>query len=254
MGRTSCSPRKEPLLFYMGSNEGDYRLMIDAGNTSVKWAVFETETLMEYGKCGHEECDLMIKSLESRFKFASKVICNVSNVPFDLDGDWHIFSGHVTPPCHIHYAPPETLGADRIAAVIGALKVSSAHQILVVDLGTCVTYTCAKGDEIIGLCIAPGRILRWKAMHHFTAKLPLITPDMEITSDFSTRQNLWEGGHEAWLHEVLALSQHYAKRHNLVEILFTGSDAVYLKGFLPKGARIIERLNLIGLNAWLHEK
>jgi|GEM_PF-2720119 type III pantothenate kinase len=238
----------------MENSKGDFRLVIDIGNTSVKWAVFDFETLVEGGKCRHEQCAPLIQSLELRFHFLSKAICNVSNVQIDISDDWRKFSGELLSPYRIHYLPPESLGADRVAAIWGGLSVSASNQILVVDLGTCVTYTCAKENEIMGLCIAPGRDLRWKAMHHFTAKLPLITPDLEIPGGYSTQQNLWEGGHEAWLQEVLAMSQHYARSHNLSEILFTGSDAVYLTDFLPRGARIIERLNLIGLNVWLHEQ
>jgi hypothetical protein len=38
------------------------------------------------------------------------------------------------------------------------------------------------------------------------------------------------------------------------EIIFTGTDAVYLKDFLPQNAQIVEGLNLIGLKVWLDEK
>jgi hypothetical protein len=37
------------------------------------------------------------------------------------------------------------------------------------------------------------------------------------------------------------------------EILITGSDAVYLKDFLTENMKIVEHLNLVGMNNWLYE-
>ena len=47
-------------------------------------------------------------------------------------------------PIKIGYATPETLGLDRIAAVVGAAMQCPDKAVLIVDAGTCVTYVCRR--------------------------------------------------------------------------------------------------------------
>ena len=238
----------------MLSDYNDVHFVLDIGNSSAKWAIFKGLNLIQSGKSSCEHLVSLITEKEREFHFAKRVYSNVSAAQFQFLDSWIAFKSELKSPWSINYSPESTLGVDRVAVAIGARHVSPLKLILIIDLGTCVTYTLIERHEITGLSITPGRNLRWKSMHHFTANLPLITPEMEIACRFSTQQNLWEGGHEGWLQEVLAMSERYAKIHYVDEILFTGSDAVYLKDFLPKRSRIIEGLNLIGLNVWLHEK
>lgn len=78
-------------------------------------------------------------------------------------------------PLKIDYATPETLGVDRIAAAVGAAALYPGRELLVVDAGTAVTYdrVTARG-HYVGGNIAPGVGMRLRALHKFTARLPLI--------------------------------------------------------------------------------
>lgn len=75
-----------------------------------------------------------------------------------------------------NYATPETLGLDRIAGMLGAWGThEGVKDFLVMDLGTCNTYDMMIDGHYIGGNITPGIEMRLKAMHEFTAKLPMIS-------------------------------------------------------------------------------
>ena len=79
-------------------------------------------------------------------------------------------------PIQIAYEPPDHLGADRIAATAGAYALYPQRNCLVVDTGTCITYTLLdKTGCIVGGTITAGLHMRLKALHTYTANLP-ITP------------------------------------------------------------------------------
>lgn len=73
------------------------------------------------------------------------------------------------------YETPETLGYDRIAAVVGAHEQFPDKNILVIDAGTCITYEFidSKG-QYHGGNISPGLQMRFNALHQFTGHLPQI--------------------------------------------------------------------------------
>ena len=78
-------------------------------------------------------------------------------------------------PLTVHYATPQTLGADRVAAAVGAWEDHQGHPILVVDAGTAVTYDFVDPDgNYRGGNIAPGIALNLRSLHEFTARLPLV--------------------------------------------------------------------------------
>ena len=78
----------------------------------------------------------------------------------------------------VRYRPPEDLGRDRVMSVVGALhRCPEAQGVLVVDLGTCMTFTLGLREEgILGGAILPGPDLQSRALAQWTARLPLVEP------------------------------------------------------------------------------
>lgn len=75
---------------------------------------------------------------------------------------------------------PAGLGADRVAADIGARSMMPEHTLLIIDAGTCLTFDVIGRDgTILGGAISPGINLRLKAMHEHTAALPLLDAEGE---------------------------------------------------------------------------
>ena len=72
------------------------------------------------------------------------------------------------------------LRADRLAAVMGAQSLLPHRTVLVIDAGTCITFDLLLSNgHYLGGNISPGLDMRLRAMHEFTARLPLISAEGE---------------------------------------------------------------------------
>ena len=97
------------------------------------------------------------------------------------------------------YETPETLGYDRMAAVVAANDQFPGKDILVIDAGTCITYEFIDSlGQYHGGNISPGLWMRLKALHQFTGRLPLINaegrlPDMGKDTETAIRSGVKKG-------------------------------------------------------------
>lgn len=164
-------------------------LVIDIGNSSVKVAIFDGETIHSHlNNPGHSL--LFIDQLQDNYPIEAGIIASVvdmdkesrnwlKKLPFPI-----LELNHTTPlPINNLYETPETLGYDRIAAVVGAYSRFPQKDILVIDAGTAITYEFidAKGNYQGGN-ISPGVQMRLKALNQFTDKLPLVNAEGRILS------------------------------------------------------------------------
>ena len=155
-------------------------LVVDIGNTRTKLAFFEKNTLIEKAILETAALSWLSGRLQDERRIDGAILSATGQ---DTEGVENFLSnnlpyikfGHETPiPIHNAYGTPETLGKDRLAAVIGANFLFPKRNCLVIDGGTCITYNfLSKTQTFIGGNIAPGLTMRFRAMNHFTAKLPL---------------------------------------------------------------------------------
>ena len=110
-------------------------LVIDIGNTRIKYGLFDSNHLVKSGIIdSEEELNLFLKEHKGE--------CIISSVNTDIqvNGDYFFLSHELPLPIDLtFYKTPETLGLDRIAALAGARELSSTAA-LVVDIG-CLLYT-----------------------------------------------------------------------------------------------------------------
>ncbi|MBQ5537340.1 MULTISPECIES: type III pantothenate kinase [Treponema] len=75
----------------------------------------------------------------------------------------------------IRYANPKEIGADRIAAAIGAVTRHPGRNLIVIDMGTATTIDVVTGNkEYLGGAILPGLKISVQALASGTAKLPSV--------------------------------------------------------------------------------
>jgi len=170
-----------PLCFSEPANKLLVNLIIDIGNTSTKLAVFEGETLVEvFSESG--QLITALSELISTYEIERCIIATVVDINTEILAQLKMLSFPVlwlnndTPlPIINLYKSPETLGYDRIAAVVGAMVQSPEKDLLVIDAGTAITYEFidAKG-QYHGGNISPGVDMRLKALNEFTSRLPLV--------------------------------------------------------------------------------
>ena len=212
-------------------------LTIDVGNTRIKGAVFENDTLIEQFHTEPRAMQNAVESILLKYPNASDlVVANVGN--FDKN-DFLAFSNRITIHFVSHsdafpflnaYATPNTLGIDRMVLATGATLRYPNQNRLVIDAGTCVTYDFISQDDVyLGGAISPGLRLRYQSLHNYTAALPLLDsecPDYFIGN--STANSIHSGVVNGLAHEIDGFIEEYRTRYPNFIIILTGGDAEFL--------------------------
>lgn len=172
-------------------------LAIDIGNTNIKIGVFNGEDLVTHTRCDLSDTNSII-SIIKEYNPENCIISSTSIAPEYIKNHIEEFQAtnitifdHNTPiPITNLYETPETLGKDRLAAVIGAYSQKEGCDILVIDAGTAITYDIITADrKYIGGNISAGVDMRFKALNKYTSKLPLVNANgkkQEIGTDTET--------------------------------------------------------------------
>jgi type III pantothenate kinase len=227
-------------------------IVIDAGNTRIKTAVFKGDRLQEVLYFGSDDWNLL-KSFLLEYRFASAI---VSSVRSEKDTKWILqllhnpirFNHTLELPIVNAYNSPETLGADRLANVVAAGKLAKGAA-LVVDIGTCIKFDIIdQSKTYIGGSISPGIQLRYKAMHEFTGTLPLLddTSKSEWYGD-STAECMHVGVMKGIQAEIDQFIQFYHVKFPDLTIFVTGGDAHCFDFQIKNNIFVEQNLTLYGL-------
>lgn len=159
-------------------------------------------------------------------------------------------------PITISYTTPETLGADRIAGSVGANALFPNSNVLKIDFGTCITYDFInQKNEFKGGAISPGMMMRFKALHNYTAKLPLIDP-MQFTAyeliGTDTAHAILSGVMNGIKTEIEGIIKEYKARFENLKVVATGGDAGLFVTLLKNEIFARPYLVLEGLNCILN--
>lgn len=230
-------------------------LAIDLGNSFAKVAIFESKNLVDF----QERLDFQaINNLLKTYPIDKILLCDVANRGNELiaylNTDLPVNQlSHTTPlPIKNLYETPQTLGMDRLAAVMGAYFLFPNTACIIIDAGSCITYDylSAKG-EYLGGSISLGLQMRFRALHEFTAKLPLLKPTESLTVNQigkTTAQAIESGVVNGFLHEIEAIIEEYIFKNKPVKILLCGGDANFIGNRIKHKNIIIPTLLLQGLN------
>lgn len=231
-------------------------LVIDAGNSAAKVGIFDHQKLIaKHSFAGTEELQEFIQHA----KFTHLVISSVKTDP-ELIASWapqadkiFILRRGLPLPIHNVYATPDTLGMDRLAAVCGARQLFPSHGSLVIDAGTCITYDFIdEGGNYHGGSISPGLNMRFRAVHTFTAKLPLVTPKapVKLIGD-STETSIQSGVVNGIIAEIEGIIRLYGEKFPGLQVILCGGDAGFFENQLKASIFASPELVLIGLNSIL---
>lgn len=166
-------------------------LTIDQGNSAAKIAIWHDTELTEMRIVQHLTPDVLQQFVASaNGEIQAAIYCSVASrgteIMAALSNCVHRTLRLTTDmplPLTINYGTPGSLGADRIAAAVGAHFLLPDTPLLVVDAGTAVTYDTVSADaRFLGGNIAPGMNMRLEALHRFTARLPRIEIPRELPS------------------------------------------------------------------------
>jgi len=238
-------------------------LVIDIGNTRAKLCVYGGDTLADKVQVATCESDILqgIGALGARFQIDSCIICSVSGAMPGISAaliDRGIrvieFGSHTPVPIVNSYGTPDTLGADRLAAAVGASVLFPGQDSLVIDAGTAITYDYLRqGSEFVGGNIAPGIRLRFKALNDYTSRLPLVEPSYP-ENDFgkSTAEAINNGVVMGVISEIEGYVRLFKQKNVKPVIILTGGDAIFLYRKLKITIFAEPNLVTIGLNRILN--
>ncbi|MDH4057805.1 MAG: type III pantothenate kinase [Cyclobacteriaceae bacterium] len=228
-------------------------LAVDYGNTRIKIGLFNEHALEFHSSFDHLE-DFLDWSKKKQFDNA--IISSV-NQPIDnvleslpITGKKLVMSQSIPLPVQIKYQTPHTLGVDRIAAACGAIELLPKRNCLVIDMGTCINYEFVDDQcNYFGGAISPGVSMRFKAMHKFTAKLPLVNPSENIELiGTNTTESLQSGVMIGVLSELEGVIKRYHEKYPNLGVILCGGDAYLFENKLKQPIFVAPNLVLRGLN------
>lgn len=212
-------------------------LTIDVGNTRIKAAVFEQNTIVEIFIFTKDELLNQLHLILNTFpKIQNLVVASVGTIEkqqfLSLKDSLaiHFITHESKFPFANLYATPATLGIDRMVLATGAVLQFPKQNRLVIDAGTCITYDFIdENDNYLGGAISPGLRLRYNSLHDYTAKLPLLTkkePDSFIGN--STAESIHSGVVQGVALEIDGFIELYQSQYAKFIIILTGGDAEFL--------------------------
>ena len=148
------------------------------------------------------------------------------------------------------YETPETLGKDRLAAAVGANELFPDQNLLIIDAGTAITYDLvSEKNQFVGGNISPGLQMRFKALNHFTGKLPLVSYSDEFQSiGKNTTDAIRAGVQNGILYEIAQTIELFNKNYQNLQIVMTGGDSIFFDKKLNYSIFVHFNITLIGLN------
>ena len=234
-------------------------IIIDKGNSSVKIGLFENNVLIENFSFDNLNEDFLHKII-SEFSPQVGILSSVGKLDHSIMDflffhvtDFYELNNSLPLPIKIDYLTPETLGADRIAAAIGAFKEKPDNNLLIIDIGTAITVDYVSAEGIYkGGNISPGIDLRFRALNDYTDKLPLINekgdmPDLGYNTETAIRSGVISG----IIRELDSYIDEYKKKQEVFTFL-TGGHSFYFESKLKNSIFADGNLVLKGLNEILN--
>lgn len=221
-------------------------ILVDIGNSSIK------TTAVIDGSFGDTITWKKLDEVFSTYPDIPMMISSVRKMSKNIPNHNHInLLSHRTPlPITLDYETPETLGADRIAAAVGAYEEFPDGNTLVIDLGTCMTMDLIDESGVFhGGIISPGLTMRMKAMANYTDQLPDISTEWkDINSNElgkSTKECLFSGSFWGIIHEINGVVRTLEKDFTSLNTILTGGDAHFfeskLKAHIFAGSKIVQK-------------
>lgn len=213
-----------------------HRLTIDIGNSSAKIAVFADREMIHHLrllKVGIIDLAHLIDKFSPQKAIISSVNQEITPLEEFLKKrtSYTRFSTLLTNGVINQYQTPSTLGLDRWAAMLGANGLFSGTACLVIDAGTCITYDLLTGEnEYFGGSISPGIKMRFRSMHEYTGRLPLINWDAneEIPQGFDTISAMKNGVLQGIINEIEGYIALNNIKESALKVIITGGDANFL--------------------------
>lgn len=236
-------------------------ICFDFGNSRLKAAIFDKHEFQEEILIENENIS-SIEAVLKKYSPSKSILASVIHHNEEIESMlanktcFHKLGKDSKLNFTISVSKPETIGPDRISLIAAAVDQFPGTNSLVISLGTCITYNFVNQyGQFLGGAISPGMEMRFKSLHDYTAKLPLIKPpDNFPVIGYDTRTNIQSGVIGGISFEIQGFIEEYQNRYNRFNVVLTGGDVSYFAGrfkkntfadlnFLYKGLYALSELN-----------
>lgn len=234
-------------------------LIVDAGNTRIKWAVADLGAApgqwVASGAVLHAELNHLPASWQD-FAITRAIVANVAGAKLrdqlQLMIPASAVSWFASVPAlgglHNGYRNPAQLGADRFAAALGARSLKPAQALIVATCGTATTIDAVSADgRFIGGMIAPGLGLMASSLARNTAQLPQVAPGATLPAGFADNTD------DAIIAGCLAAQAGAIERacaqHGGAHCIISGGAARFIAPLLAVPHTMVDNIVLLGLHA-----
>ena len=220
-------------------------IYIDIGNSAIKWRTLESDV---YSKNVNEF------SLTTLSQADTAWVSAVANLHIVDDLETHFERVHLIPSqkkfnnLEISYDKPSSLGSDRFFAMIGAITHYPKKPLIVIDIGTAMTFDVIDGDgNHKGGLIMPGLGALRKSFLRFE------TTDLSTNIDglASNTSDAWKNGTQAML--ISSINNQIEKFNEMFSegiVTISGGFVDEIKNELPNSVQIFDNLVLDGLECY----
>lgn len=256
-----------------------YIAAVDIGNTRAKFGIFDVKSdggaeAVRIDACVLNDtadlCDSLLQWWNDCVHHNPPVVMVAGSDPDlrdELTRRWplqrqllRVITSNLQIPVRADVDYPDRVGIDRLLNAYAAVQLrKSDRPVIVVDSGTATTVDLVTGDGIFrGGSILPGLRLSARAMHDYTARLPLLNVDesrvdLPVLPGRNTEEAMLAGlfvGQLGAVREIATRLQHSAEtlfhQPQLAELLVTGGGGRQLADHLPN-ALFVDSLALHGL-------
>ncbi len=247
-------------------------LLIDAGNTRVKWAVVSSRERSpgalgqwtEWGMVEHAQ----VRSLSEtwrKYKVMRVLASNVAGQAMRESLEQALLGAFGMQPVPLEwfasvpalggvrnaYRNPAQLGCDRFASAIGAHALFPARPLVVATCGTATTVDAIAADgTFLGGMILPGLGLMASSLARNTAQLPEVAQNLDIAEPFAdhTDAAIVSGCIAAQAGAIERAVAAHARHGGEVQCILSGGAAALIAPHLSVPHTRVDNLVLIGLH------
>ena len=244
----------------MDLNTNKLNLVIDLGNSSLKVALFDKNVMINKFIYSNQSLDYIL-DIYNNNTIDNSIISNVSTIDknildfLKINSNLFSINESINLPFINLYKTKNTLGHDRIALVSAAAVNFPGQNILIIDVGTCITYDFKNSkNEYLGGGISPGIQMRFKSLNSETSNLPLLTINLDnkLLGD-DTDSSINSGVINGVISEIDGLINQYQERFKNIKIILTGGDSDFLLNKIKNTIFADQNFLLKGLNYLLED-
>lgn len=230
-------------------------LVLDIGNSLIKAGIFKNNALVESFTINNKSIKNLKQILETK-NIQYSIASNVSKNNLDLinlltnNTSFFKFNDDLELPFKNTYKSKKTLGEDRIGLISNAAISFPNENVLVIDLGTCITYDFLdKKNKYLGGNISPGIDMRYRSLNNQTYNLPLLKySKTESLIGDNTKNSIHTGVFNGILGEINSFISMYEESFGKIRIILTGGNSKLLLNKIKNPIFTDSNFLLSGLN------